>query len=201
MVHPDSRGAALPRRRFLQASATLAGGSASVRGMYVVLRGAGAQVREMLLAAAAARWNVDRAALKTANGAVLGPGGKRATYGELAQAASQLPPPKDAKPKDPKDFKIVGKPTRRLDTPAKVNGSAVFGVDVKLPGMVYAAIEMCPVVGGTVKRFDGSAAKKQPGVIDVVPTGDGVAVVADSWWRAKEAREHPKIEWDEGAGG
>lgn len=178
--------------------AQLTGGSSSVRGMYEPLRLAGAQVRQMLLTAAAARWNVDRSLLKTDNAVVTGPGGRRATFGQLAQAASQLPVPQDAQPKDPKDFKLVGKPTRRLDTPAKVNGTAVFGVDVRLPGMVYAAIEMCPVVGGSVRSFDGSGAKAQRGVIDVVSTGDGVAVVADSWWRAKKAREALRIVWDEG---
>ena len=176
----------------------LTGGSASVRGMHIILRTAGAQVREMLVSAAAAKWGVDASRLTAANGVVSGPGGKRATYGQLAEAASRLPVPENVRLKDAKDFRIVGKSIKRLDTPSKVNGSAVFGIDVKLPGMVYAAIQMCPVVGGSVKSFDGTAAKTQPGVIDVVPTGDGVAVVADSWWRARKARDLLKIEWDEG---
>ena len=90
--------------------------------------------------------------------------------------------------KDPSDFRIVGKRTKRLDTPAKVNGTAEFGIDVKLPGMVYASLEQCPVIGGTVKSFDASKAKAMPGVVDVVQIPDGVAVVADTYWHAKKAR-------------
>ncbi|MEO8154544.1 MAG: molybdopterin cofactor-binding domain-containing protein, partial [Rhizobacter sp.] len=102
--------------------------------------------------------------------------------------------------KDPKDFRIVGKATKRLDTPAKVNGTAEFGIDVKVPGMVYASLEQCPVIGGTVKSFDASKAKGMPGVIDVVQIPDGVAVVANTWWHARKAREGLSIVWDEGAG-
>ena len=102
--------------------------------------------------------------------------------------------------KDPKDFTIVGKKTKRLDTPAKINGTAVFGIDVKMPGMVYAALEQCPVIGGTVKSFDASKARSMPGVVDVVQIPDGVAVVANSWWRANMARKALTIVWDEGAG-
>jgi isoquinoline 1-oxidoreductase beta subunit len=111
-----------------------------------------------------------------------------------------LPVPKDVVLKDPKDFKIIGKPTKRLDTPRKVNGTAVFGIDVKLPGMVYASLEQCPVIGGKVVSFDASKAKAMPGVIDVVQIRDGVAVVADSYWHAKKAREAVTVTWDEGAG-
>lgn len=178
----------------------LTGGSTSVRDGWEKLRVAGAQVREMLISAAAARWNVDRKDLKAENGVVTGPGGKKATYGELAEAASKLPVPEKVAIKDPKDFRIVGKRTPRLDTPAKVNGTAGFGIDVKLPGMVYAALEQCPVIGGTVKSFDATKAKTMPGVIDVVQIPDGVAVVADSWWRANQARKTLAIVWDEGAG-
>ena len=178
----------------------LTGGSTSVRDGWEKLRVAGAQVREMLLTAAAARWDVDKDLLKAENGMVFGPKGKKATYGELAQSASQMPVPEKPPMKDPKDFRIVGKRTKRLDTPAKTNGTAEFGIDVKLPGMVYAALEQCPVIGGTVKSFDASKAKAMPGVIDVVQIPDGVAVVADSWWRANKARKELAIVWDEGAG-
>ncbi|MDB4906913.1 MAG: aldehyde oxidase [Gemmatimonadetes bacterium] len=178
----------------------LTGGSTSVRDGWENLRVAGAQVREMLISAAAARWNVDRSELKAENGTVLGPNGKKATYGELAEAASKMPLPVKVSIKDPKDFRIVGKRTKRLDTPAKVNGSAEFGIDVKLPGMVYAALEQCPVIGGTVKSVDAARAKSMPGVIEVVQIPDGVAVVADSWWRANQARKALAIVWDEGAG-
>jgi isoquinoline 1-oxidoreductase beta subunit len=178
----------------------LTGGSTSVRDGWEKLRIAGAQVREMLLTAAATRWAVDLDQVKAVNGMVLGPKGKKATYGELAEAASRMPVPEKPSIKDPKDFRIVGKRTKRLDTPAKTNGSAEFGIDVKLPGMVYAALEQCPVIGGTVKSFDGSKAKAMPGVIDVVQIPDGIAVVASSWWQANMARKALSIAWDEGVG-
>jgi isoquinoline 1-oxidoreductase subunit beta len=178
----------------------LTGGSTSVRDGWDKLRVAGAQVRMMLVSAAALKWNIPEAQLRAENGHVLGPKGKKATYGALAADAARLPVPQTPVLKDPKDFRIVGKPTKRLDTPAKTNGTAEFGIDVKLPGMVYAALEQCPVIGGTVKSFDASKAKGMPGVINVVQIPDGVAVVADSWWHANKAREALKIEWDEGAG-
>ena len=177
----------------------LTGGSTSVRDGWEKLRVGGAQVREMLISAAAEKWKVDRSELKAVNGTVVGPKGKKATYGQLAAAASKLPVPEKPSIKDPKDFTIVGKATRRLDTPAKVNGTAEYGIDVKLPGMVYAALEQCPVIGGKVKSVDSAKAKTMPGVIDVVEIPDGVAVVANSWWRANMARKALAITWDEGA--
>ena len=178
----------------------LTGGSTSVRDGWEKLRVAGAQVREMLISAAATKWNVDRSTLRAEKGMVIGANGKKATYGSLAEAASKLPVPEKVALKDPKDFTIVGKKTKRLDTPAKTNGTAVFGIDVKMPGMVYAALEQCPVIGGTVKSFDAAKAKSMPGVIDVVQIPDGVAVIANSWWRANMARKALTIVWDEGAG-
>ncbi|OYU10146.1 MAG: aldehyde oxidase [Comamonadaceae bacterium PBBC1] len=180
--------------------AQITGGSTSVRGSWEKLRIAGAQVREMLISAAAAQWNVDRSQLKADKGMVLGPNGKKATYGSLAAAASKLPVPEKPAIKDPKDFRLVGKRTPRVDTPAKTNGTAEFGIDVKLPGMVYATVQQCPVIGGKVKSFDAAQAKTMPGVQAVVQISDGVAVVADSWWRAKKAMETVKVQWDEGAG-
>jgi isoquinoline 1-oxidoreductase subunit beta len=179
--------------------AQITGGSTSVRAGWEKLRIAGAQVREMLISAAAAEWKVDRSQLKADKGMVLGPNGKKATYGALAAAASKLPVPEKPAIKDPKDFRIVGKRTKRVDTPAKTNGTAEFGIDVKLPGMVYATIVQCPVIGGKVKSFDGAQAKAMPGVQAVVQVSDGVAVVADSWWRAKKAAEKLSIQWAEGA--
>ena len=179
--------------------AQITGGSTSVRGSWEKLRVAGAQVREMLVSAAAAEWNVDRAQIKADKGMLTGPNGKKATYGAMAAAASKLPVPEKPAIKDPKDFRIVGKRTKRVDTPAKTNGTAQFGIDVKLPGMVYATITQCPVIGGKVKSFDGAQAKAMPGVQAVVQVSDGVAVVADSWWRAKKAAEKLSIQWDEGA--
>ena len=180
--------------------AQITGGSTSVRDGWLKLRVAGAQVREMLITAAAARWAVDRDLIRADKGMVYGPKGLKSTYGELAEAAARMPVPEKPPIKDPKDFKIVGKRTKRVDTPAKVNGTAEFGIDVKLPGMVYASLAQCPVIGGKVKSFDGSAAKASAGVIDVVQINDGVAVVANSWWQAKKARDLLSIQWDEGAG-
>jgi isoquinoline 1-oxidoreductase beta subunit len=178
----------------------LTGGSTSVREGWLKLRVAGAQVREMLITAAAARWSVDRDLVRADKGMVFGPKGLKASYGELAEAAARMPVPEKPPIKDPKDFKIVGKRTKRVDTPAKVNGTAEFGIDVTLPGMVYASLAQCPVIGGKVKSFDGAKAKASAGVIDVVQISDGVAVVASSWWQAKKARDLLSIQWDEGAG-
>jgi isoquinoline 1-oxidoreductase beta subunit len=178
--------------------AQITGGSTSVRDGWTKLRVAGAQVREMLLMAAATRWDVDKDKVRAENGMVYGPNGRKATYGELAERASQMPVIADPPLKDPKNFRIVGKRTKRLDTPMKVNGKAEFGIDVKLPGMVYASIEQSPVIGGKVVSFDASKAKAMPGVIDVVQVGDNVAVVADTYWHAKKARESLSVNWDLG---
>jgi isoquinoline 1-oxidoreductase beta subunit len=180
--------------------AQITGGSTSVRGSWEKLRIAGAQVREMLITAAAAHWGVDRDLIKADKGMLIGPKGLKATYGEFAESAARMPMPEKPPLKDPQNFRIVGKRTRRVDTPAKTNGTAEFGIDVKLPGMVYATVQQCPVIGGTVKSFDATQAKGMPGVQAVVQISDGVAVVADTWWRAKKASETVKVEWDEGAG-
>jgi isoquinoline 1-oxidoreductase subunit beta len=178
----------------------LTGGSTSVREGYDKLRLAGAQVREMLITAAANRWNADSATLKAENGVVLGPKkGQRATYGELADDASRIPVPEKPAMKDPSQYRIVGKRTTRLDTPAKVNGTAQFSIDTKLPGMLYASLEQSPVQGGKVKSFDASKAKAAKGVVDVVQIPDGIAVVADTYWHAVKGRELLSVQWDEGA--
>jgi isoquinoline 1-oxidoreductase subunit beta len=180
--------------------AQITGGSTAIRDAWEKLRVGGAQVRTMLVQAAAAKWGVDASSLTASNGVVSG-GGKRATYGELAAAASALPVPKDVQLKDPSQFRIVGKPLNRLDTPAKVNGTAEFGIDAKVPGMVYASIEQTPVIGGKPVSFDAAKAKSMPGVIDVVQISDGVAVVADTYWHAFNARKKGlKVQWDDGAG-
>jgi isoquinoline 1-oxidoreductase subunit beta len=183
--------------------AQITGGSTSVRDGWEKLRVGGAQVREMLITAAADKWKIDRSQLKAVNGMVMGPGGKKASYGSLAEAASKLavPDPKTVALKDPKDFTIVGKRVKRLDSPSKVNGTAQFGIDVKVPGMVYASLEQSPVIGGKVVSFDGSKAKAMPGVLDVVQIPDGIAVVASSYWQAFKARKALSIQWDDGAGG
>jgi isoquinoline 1-oxidoreductase subunit beta len=178
----------------------ITGGSTSVAEGYDKLRIAGAQARTMLVEAAAQKWGVDASACHAQDGTVQGPGGKAATYGELAEAAAKLPVPKDVKLKDHKDSRYVGKPINRLDTPGKINGTAEFGIDVKLPGMLYASLAQCPVIGGKAVSFDAAKAKSMPGVKHVVQITDGVAVVADSWWRAKTARDALAITWDEGPG-
>jgi isoquinoline 1-oxidoreductase subunit beta len=176
----------------------ITGGSTSVRDGWDRLRIAGAQARTMLTEAAAQKWGVDAAKCSARNGAVTGPGGKKASYGQLAEAASQLTPPKEVKLKDPSQFRYIGKPLKRLDTAGKINGTTEFGIDVKLPGMLHAALAQCPVIGGKVASLDDSKAKALPGVRHVVRITDGVAVVADSWWQAKQARDALNITWDEG---
>ena len=177
----------------------ITGGSTSVREGWEKLRIAGAQARLMLIAAAAQQWGVDAATLMAVDGRVIAADGKSATYGSLAEAASKLKAPEKVVLKDPSEFRIVGKRVKRLDTPAKVNGTAIFGIDVKLPGMVYATLAMCPVIGGTVKSFDAIRAKGMPGVVEVVQIPDGIAVVATTYWQARKAREALSIVWDEGA--
>ncbi|HMH19356.1 MAG TPA: xanthine dehydrogenase family protein molybdopterin-binding subunit [Burkholderiales bacterium] len=178
----------------------ITGGSTSVRDGWEKLRVAGAQARMMLVSAAAQKWGVDASTLKASNGSVTGPGGKKASYGSLAAAASKLTPPKEVKLKDPSKFRYVGKPLKRMDTADKINGKTVFGIDVKLPGMLYASLAQCPVIGGKVVSFDAAKAKGMPGVKHVVQITDGVAVVADSWWQAKTARDTIDVTWDESAG-
>src|SRR5213082_1627553 len=170
----------------------------------------------MLLDAAASTWKVDRASCRAERGAVVhAPSKRRLAYGKLVAKAAQLPVPKDPPLKDPKDFRLLGTRVPRLDTPAKVDGSAVFGIDVKVPGMLIASIERCPVFGGTLKRYDAAKAKTLAGVHAVVAlepspwTGTsgpwaagcaaGVAVVADTYWHAVQGRRALEIEWDEGA--
>ena len=177
----------------------ITGGSTSVREGWGKLRTAGAAARAMLVGAAADAWKVDAAQIKVANATLSGPGGKSATFGEMAEAAAKREMPKDAKPKDAKDLTLVGKTVQRLDTPQKVDGSAEYGIDVKLPGMKYAALAQSPVLGGKVKSVDSSAAEKMPGVVKVVTTSSGIAVVADHYWQAHVARDALKIVWDDGA--
>jgi len=177
------------------------GGSASVRTTWDPMRKAGAAAREMLISAAALEWGVARASCKAENGAVLHPPSKRsATYGELTNKAATLPIPTDVPLKQAKDYKIVGKPLPRLDTPAKVNGTAEFGIDFRLPEMKFAVVARCPVMGGKVASFDDKDAKKVSGVSYVGKIADSsIAVVADSVWCATEGRRVLQVNWDEGA--
>lgn len=178
------------------------GGSMGVRSSQDYVRRAGAAARELLVAAAAARWQVPAAECAADKGIVTHkPSGRTLRYGELAAAAAKLAPPREVKLREPKDWKIAGKPLHRLDIPDKVLGKPVFGVDVALPGMLHASIAQCPVFGGSVKNLDAAAAMKLRGVKKVVREKDFVAVVADSWWRADEALKKLKVEWDEAGHG
>ncbi len=177
----------------------LTGGSTSVKEAYTRLRVAGAQARSVLVQAAADKWKVDAAACRAQDAWVIGPAGQRASYGELAEAASKLTPPKEPKLKAAKDFRYVGKRMNRLDTPAKCDGTAEFGIDAKVPGMLVAALAQSPVFGGKVASFDAAKARAMPGVKHVVQISSGVAVVADTYWQAKQALAAVDIKWDAGA--
>ncbi len=177
----------------------ITGGSTSVRDGWEKLRKAGASARMMLVNAAAQQWGVDAGQCKAAGGSITGPGGKKVTYGQVAEAASKLEVPKDVPLKPVSEFKQVGnKAQKRLDTPAKVAGTATFGIDVRVPNMLYAAVAMPPMIGGKVASFNDARAKNMPGVKAVVQYSRGVAVVADSYWQAKKAKDLLQITWDEG---
>jgi len=176
------------------------GGSQSVATEWDRFRKAGAAAREMLLAPAAQAWGVDRASLRAENGRVLGPGGRVLTYGQLVDRARTQPVPTDPPLKDPSQFKIIGKPTRRLDSREKVSGTATFGLDASVPGMLIAVVARPPVFGATVKSVDEAGAKAVRGVKQVVAVPSGVAVVADSFWSAKKGRDVLVVEWNEGPG-
>jgi CO/xanthine dehydrogenase Mo-binding subunit len=176
------------------------GGSASVRTTWDPMRKAGAAAREMLISAAALEWGVARSACSAENGAVVHAAStRRATYGELANQAATLPVPTDVPLKQAKDYKIVGKPIPRIDTPAKVNGSAEYGIDFRLPDMKFAVLARCPVMGGKVASLDDKESRKVPGVGYVGKlTDSSIAVVADSVWSAMEGRRLLQVTWDEG---
>ena len=191
------------------------GGSTAIHTSWDMLRKAGATARELLIGAAATTWDVDRATCRAERGAVVHPPTKRRLpYGKLAARAATLPVPSDVPLKDPKDFQLIGTRATRLDTPVKVDGSAVYGIDVKVPGMLIASIERCPVFGGTIKQYDAAKAKVSPGVravVELAPsswTGKdgawavgcaaGIAVVADTYWNAFQGRKALQIEWDGG---
>ncbi len=186
------------------------GGSSSIRTSYTPLRQAGAAARAMLVKAAAEQWKLDAATLTTESGNVLGPGGRKLAYAALVEAASKLPVPdhKTVALKDPAKFKVVGKPVPRNDIPPKTNGTAIFGLDVRLPGMVYAVVARPPVYGGSVKKYDATKAKAVKGVKQIVElpkvdtdgafTRGGIAVVGDSTYAAIQGRDALEIDWEGG---
>jgi isoquinoline 1-oxidoreductase subunit beta len=179
----------------------ITGGSTSVRDAWQPLRQAGAAARMQLLQAAADHWKVSVDSLRAEQGAVIDGRGRRLRYGALADAAGKLPPPEAPALKPVDSFKLIGNAAqKRLDTPAKVKGAARFGIDVILPGTLYASVLQCPVIGGKVTSVDDAKAKAMPGVRQIVNIGDGVAVVADHYWNAKKARDALNVSWDEGPG-
>lgn len=175
------------------------GGSTSIRGAWGPLRQAGAAARTLLIEAAAQGWGVNPAECRAERASVLHPpSGRTATYGQLVGAASKLPKPQQVTLKDPSQFKLLGKQLQRIDTPAKVNGTAVYGIDIIVPGMKVATSAMCPVLGGKLASVDDSAARAVPGVLQVVRLPDAVAVVGEHFWAARQGLAACKITWDPG---
>ncbi|HSB72242.1 MAG TPA: molybdopterin cofactor-binding domain-containing protein [Candidatus Methylomirabilis sp.] len=176
------------------------GGSRGIRTSQEYVRKGGAAAREMLVQAAANAWGVPASECSAANSVITHkPSGRTTTYGKVAEAAAKLTPPADVALKDPKDWKLIGKSVKRLDTMAKLTGAQVYAADLTMPGMLNAAIRDCPVFGGKVKSFEADKVKGMPGVRHVVPVGDSaVAVVGDTWWQAKTALDALPIVWDEG---
>jgi isoquinoline 1-oxidoreductase subunit beta len=172
------------------------GNSNSIRAFWKPLRDAGAGARAMLIQAAAREWQVDPASCTASNGEVTHTeSGRKLSYGTLAASASSQTPPKDVALKDPKDFVLIGKPLKRFDTPDKVNGKAVYGIDAILPDMKFATLAACPVFGGKVGKVDDRAARKIPGVQKIVVLDDMVAVVGDHMWAAKKGLDALVVSW------
>jgi isoquinoline 1-oxidoreductase subunit beta len=216
--HPDEHGRVKDGARWMLAKVgrelgiMFTGGSTSVKDAWTPMREAGAVARAMLIAAAAGEWGVPGAQCETDAGFVIHPNGKRASYASLAARAASdgaAIGPGDVRLKDPKDFKLIGHSQARRDTPAKVNGSAAFGIDARMPGLLYAAVTMSPVVGGTLASYDAARARAMPGVVGVVDfsaalgehtgAGAGLAVIASSFWIAKQGAAALAVSWNEGA--
>jgi isoquinoline 1-oxidoreductase beta subunit len=212
--HPDDRGSIKQGVQWVMAKVgrelgiMFTGGSTSVKDAWGPMREAGAVARAMLLRAAAETWKLDAARLSTRDGFVLHPDGRRLGYGELAARAAVVGAgiePGDVRLKTPAEFRLIGQPVPRRDSPAKVNGSALFGIDARVPGMLYAALKMAPVAGAGVASFDASRAMAMPGVVKVVEVssalppfagaGAGVAVVAKTWWQARQAAASLPVSW------
>ena len=176
------------------------GGSQGIRGSHDYVRKGGAVARHMLIEAAAEQWDVPIEECTAANSVITHkPSGRTTTYGKVATLAAELFPPEQVELKDPKDWKLIGQPIKRLDTEDKLNGKQVFGTDLQLPGMLNASIKACPIFGGKLKSFDASKVSKMPGVRKVVAVEDyAVAVVADTWWQANKALEALPVTWDNG---
>jgi isoquinoline 1-oxidoreductase beta subunit len=216
--HPDERGRARDGAQWVLAKVSrelgimFTGGSTSVKDAWGPMREAGAVARAMLVAAAAAEWQVPAAECRTEAGFVIHRSGRRASYGSLATRAASDGAgigPDDVRLKQPKDFKLIGTAQPRSDSAAKVNGSAAFGIDARPPGLLYAAVRMSPVLGGRIASVDAASIKAMPGVVGVIDfsgalgahtgAGSGVAVIASSWWAAKQAAAALPVKWDDGA--
>ncbi len=209
--HPDDVGAVKHAAEWMAAKAMreigvmVTGGSTSVKDLWLPMRQAGASARAMLVAAAAEQWNVMASECRAEAGRVLHGNGKSASFGELAAAASQRALPADVTLKEPSTFRLIGKPLKRIEGRAKSNGSAVFGIDVLPPGLLYGSVLMCPTLGGTLASFDGAAAASLPGVMKVLPVAGhhggtaGVAVIADTPFRAMKAVKQVGVTWSAGA--
>ncbi|MYM36612.1 molybdopterin-dependent oxidoreductase [Duganella sp. FT94W] len=193
-----SPGQNLARKRVWGSFST--GGSRGVRESHDYVRKGGAIARTMLVQAAADAWRVPASECVASSSVITHkPSGRTVSYGKVADAAAKLTPPTDVPLKDPKDWKLAGKRLARLDTVDKTTGAQIYGMDIRMPGMLNAAIKDCPVFGGTVKHFDAAAIDKRPGIKKVFKLGDSaVVVVADTWWRAKSALDALPIEWDKG---
>ncbi|MGJ9419900.1 molybdopterin cofactor-binding domain-containing protein [Massilia sp. CMS3.1] len=217
--HPDGRGNVKDGAQWMLAKVgrelgiMFTGGSTSVKDAWAPMREAGAVARAMLVKAAAGQWKASSGDLRTENGFVIHKDGRRASYASLAARAADVGAgieAGDVRLKDPKQFRLIGKPVPRRDTPGKVNGSALFGIDARPPGMLYAAVKMAPVIGATVASFDAAKVNAMPGVLGVADVsaslgpyagaGAGVAVIARSWWQAKTAAAALQVDWHEGAG-
>jgi isoquinoline 1-oxidoreductase beta subunit len=175
------------------------GGSSSIRNLHEQMRRMGGATRLMLISAAAKQWGIDAGGCRTESGKVIAPDGRSIRYGELTALAAAEPVPTDVKLKDPSQFKILGKSVRKIDGPAIVTGTAIYGIDAKVEGMVFASVARPPVIGGSVASFDDSAARKVPGVLDVQKFRNGVAVFGTNTWATFAGREALKIVWSDGA--
>jgi len=176
----------------------MTGGSTSVASEWERMRRVGATAREMLIAAAADRWQVEPKSCRAEKGRIIHSSGKSLSYGQLAEEASKMTLPGDVQLKDPSAFTVVGRGRPRLDNDEKINGEAIFGLDANIPDALTALVARCPVFGGKVKAFNDEKAKAVPGVKAIAQVDSGVAVVAESFWQAKEARDQLEITWDEG---
>ena len=208
--HPDNHGSVKAVAGWMTAKAMreigsmVTGGSTSIKDLWLPMREAGATARAMLIGAAAQQWKLPAAECSAANNKVLHPSGRNASFGELAALAAKQPVPGKVALKDPAKFKLIGQPLPRIEVASKTDGSARFGIDVRPAGLKFAAVKMCPTLGGKVVRFDGAAATKMPGVKNVLSfdghnggTG-GVAVIADTWFQASRAVAQVNAEWDHG---